>query len=58
MPYSKTHIGGLLEEGREGADKGREGGRDWSLGTRVVEGNERERERGRERKRKRERDER
>lgn len=24
MPYNKTHIGRLLEEEREGADKGRE----------------------------------
>lgn len=50
MPYNKTHIGGLLEEGREGADKGRE--REAEIGTRVVEGKERGRDRGRERKRK------
>lgn len=37
-----THIGGFLDEERRGKKGIREWGRDWSLGTRMVEEKERE----------------
>ena len=43
MPCSRAHVGGLLEEDREGGrEVDREGSRHWSLRARVVEEKETE----------------